>query len=127
MFDLVAQLDAFLADQGEDVILRRETDGAPIDVACKARVDALSTAQVAAGITATELNVVLSPTPITAAGWPGTSTPAAPFNVDQRIPVMGGADKILMRGAAPRTITFVDAKIIGGKLVRINLRVTGPS
>jgi hypothetical protein len=127
---LIAALDQALAIAGEDVILRRTVGVAPndasVDVSCRARVTAVSTEQIQAGIAATELNVILSPSQITAAQWPGGTLPALPpFNVDQRIPRAGVTDKILMRGQPPRAITHVDPQIIGGELVRINLRVQG--
>lgn len=130
MSGLIASLDQALRIAGEDVILRRTVGVAPnemsVSVACRARVTAVSTEQIQAGIPATELNVILSPTEIDAAQWPGGVFPAAaPFNVDPRIPRAGVTDKILMRGQPPRAITHVDPQIIGGELVRINLRVEG--
>lgn len=130
MSDLIASLDNALAEAGEDVILRRTVGTAPnqanIDVTCRAKVTAMSTQQIEAGIPATEMNVILSPTQINNAQWPGGSIPALPpFNVDQRIPRAGVTDKILMRGLPPKAITFVDPQIVGGELVRINMRVTG--
>lgn len=127
---LIAALDQALKLVGEDVILRRTVGVAPndlaVDVVCRARVTAVSTEEIQAGIPASELNVILSPTEITDAQWPGGTFPQLPpFNVDQRIPRAGVTDKILMRGQAPRAITHVDPQIVGGELVRINLRVTG--
>lgn len=128
--DLIAALDRALSDAGEDIILRRVVGTAPnqmnIDVACRARVDAATESQVAAGILATDLNIIMSPTQINNAQWPGGTIPALPpFNLDQRIPRAGVTDKVLMRGQQPRTVAFVDPKFINGELVRINLRVTG--
>ena len=130
MSGLIAALDQALAMASEDIILRRTVGTAPnqinIDVKCRARVTAASTEQIQAGIPATELNIIMSPTEITAAQWPGGQVPALPpFDVDQRIPRAGVTDKVLMRGQAPRAITHVDPQIIGGELVRINMRVTG--
>lgn len=130
MSDLIAALDNALAGHGEDVILRRVVGTganiANIDVVCRARVDAASTEQIVAGILATDLNIIMSPTQINNAQWPGGSVPQIPpFNVDQRVPRINGPDKVLLRGAAPRTVTFCDPKFINGELVRINLRVTG--
>lgn len=126
---LIAALDSALAGYGEDIILRRVVGtGANvtnIDVKCRARVDAMSTDQIAAGVDATDLNVIMSPTQINEAQWPGGTVPLQPpFDVDQRIPRSGGADSMIVRNM-PRKIAFVDAKVIGGELVRINARVTG--
>lgn len=130
MSDLIAALDNALAEAGEDIILRRVVGSAPnqvnIDVGCRARVDAMTDKDLAAGIPSTDLNIVISPTPINNAQWPGGSVPALPpFDLDQRIPRAGPTDKVLMRGQAPRAIVFADPKFINGELVRINLRVSG--
>lgn len=127
----IAALDrALRVGRSERVTLRRTVGVAPNDVSvsvdCLAAVTAATTEQIQAGIPATELNVILSPSEITAAQWPGGTVPALPpFDVDQRIPRAGVTDKILMRGQPPRAITHVDPQIIGGDLVRINLRVMG--
>lgn len=130
MSDLIAALDSALATAGEDIILRRVVGTAPnqvnIDVTCRARVDAASDTQLVAGIPATDLNIILSPTQINNAQWPGGSIPALPpFNLDQRVPRAGPTDKVLMRGQPPRAVAFSDPKFIDGELVRINLRVSG--
>jgi len=126
----IAALDSALAQAGEDFILRRVIGSAPnqvnIDVTCRARIDAMTEKDLAAGIPATDLNIIMSPTQINDAQWPGGTTPALPpFNVDQRIPRAGGVDKVLIRGQPPRAVVFVDPKIVGGELVRINMRVSG--
>jgi len=130
MSDLIGSLDDALSERGEDIILRRVVGTAPntanVDVTCRARVDALTTEQLNAGILASDLNVIISPTQINNAQWPGGNIPALPpFNVDQRIPREGGPDKVLLRGKPVKTVAFCDAKIINGELVRINMRVTG--
>lgn len=130
MSDLIAALDNALAQAGEDIILRRVIGMAPnqinIDVTCRARVNAATVQQLVANIPATDLNIIISPTQINDAQWPGGTVPALPpFNVDQRVPRVGGTDKVLLRGAAPRSVAFVDPKFINGELVRIDMRVTG--
>lgn len=127
---LIAALDQALKLAGEDIILRRTVgkgdNQVNVDVTCRARVVAVSVEQLAAGIPATDLNLILSPSEINAAQWPGGQLPAVPpLNIDQRIPRAGVTDKIVMRGLAPKAITFVDPQIIGGELVRINMRIAG--
>jgi hypothetical protein len=127
--DLIAALDNALAQAGEDIILRRVVGTAPnqvnIDVTCRARVNAATVQQIVAGISALEMNVILSPTQINEAQWPGGHVPLQPpFDVDQRIPRIGGADWMIVRNVR-RTVTFVDAKVINGELVRIDARVSG--
>jgi hypothetical protein len=125
----ISDLDEDLADAGEDIILRRVigtgANVTNIDVKCRARVDAMKTEQLVAGINATDLNVILSPTQINNAQWPGGTVPLLPpFDIDQRIPRVGGADKMIVRNVS-RAVTFVGAKIINGELVRIDARVSG--
>ena len=125
MSAIIKALDGALKVSGEDIILRR-TGSPNVDVTCRARVDAVSTAEIVAGIPATDLNVIISPTEITAAGWPGTTAGAAPFNVDQRVPLINGPDKLILRGHPPRTISHAAPVFVNGELLRINLRVSGP-
>lgn len=130
MSDLIAALDDALREAGEDVILRRTVGSAPnmvnVDVTVRARVNAIVSAASAPGPKEATFELFLSPTQITTQQWPGGVLAALPpFNVDQRIPRIGGQDKILMRGENPRPIVYCDPKIIGGELVRINIRVAG--
>jgi hypothetical protein len=70
--------------------------------------------------------IIISPTQIKAAQWPGGASPQLPpFNVDQSIPRAGTTDKVLMRGLPPKDVIFVDAVMPGGELVRINIKVKG--
>lgn len=126
----IEALDRALAADGEDVILRRVVGSGDtainVDVRCRARVDRVESAANAEGPKAQVFTLIMSPTQINEAQWPGGHVPALPpFDVDQRIPRENGPDKILMRGANPRTVTLSDPKIIDGELVRLNLRVTG--
>lgn len=128
MSSLIAALDAGLSAYGEDIILRRVSGSAPsqtnVDVTCRARVDGINTGPSAPGPKEATFEIIISPTQIDVAQWPGDAV-LPPLNVDQRIPRIGGPDKIIMRGENPRTIVFSDPKIINGELVRINLRVAG--
>jgi hypothetical protein len=126
---LIAALDAALAQSGEDIILRRVIGAAPnlanIDVRCRARVDAMSVEQIAAGIPATDLNLIMSPTEINEAQWPGGTVPQLPpFNIDQRVPRENGPDKVIVRGQL-RQVARSKPFIVGGELVRLELRVSG--
>jgi hypothetical protein len=127
---LISALDRGLAVAGEDVILHRtvgeDTNVVIVDVTCRARVDAVDNKAGSAGLQVSEYNLIMSPTQIINAQWPGGGFPQVPpFNVDQGIPRANSTDQVLLRGEQPRIITMVDAKIIGGELVRVNLRVSG--
>lgn len=126
----IRELDADLARDGEDVTLRRVTGASPNqannDVLCRANVFAVTTERIIGGIAQTELNVILSPTQINAAQWPGgvatqTEVPGSPKYTDPRVPKIN-ADKMYARGTL-RNVTFVDPLFVDGELVRINLRI----
>src|SRR5215510_13559271 len=127
--DLIAALDNALARAGEDIILRRVSGTAPnqiaVDVKCRAKVTAVSTEQTVAGIAVTTFEIIISPTQIKDAHWPGTPPQVPPFNVDPSIPRAGTTDKVLMRGLPPMDVFFVDPIMPSGELVRINMKVKG--
>ncbi len=126
--ETIAALDQALEDAGEDIVLYRQTGSGNnvvrSSVTCRAKVTAVSVAEIAAGITQTELNVVLSPTQIDQAQWPGgTLRGSPPYDVDPRIPILA-KDHVIAR-KKDRAVTFVDPQFVDGVLVRINLRVSG--
>jgi hypothetical protein len=128
--DLIAALDRALTRAGEDIILRRVFGAAPnqtaVDVKCRAKVTPISAEQTVAGIPATTFDIIMSPTQIKAAQWPGGTSPQLPpFDVDQSIPRAGTTDKVLLRGLPPKDVIFVDPLMPGGELVRINMTVRG--
>jgi hypothetical protein len=128
--DLIAALDDGLKGRGgEDFILRRVIgQGASVinvDVTCRGRIDGVSVTEIAAGIKATDLNVIFSPTQINEKRWPGGTVPIPPpFNVDPRVPRENGADKAIVRGKLCQ-ITFVKTFWPNGELSRIEMRVSG--
>jgi hypothetical protein len=114
-----AALDEALAAAGEDVILRRRTavgDAVTdIDVTCRARIDTVDADEIAGTISISDLKLIISPTPIIAAGWPNVGAVNVPRT----------NDFVVARGKL-RQIKVVDAKIIGDEgLCRINLVVAG--
>jgi hypothetical protein len=130
MSDLIAALDAALAAAGEDIVLRRRVGEPPnethVSVKCRARVDAITSGDSPAGIKLLGYSLILSPTQINQAQWPGGTIPVPPpFDLDPRIPRANDCDDVIMRGERPRVITFSDPKIINGELVRLNLRCDG--
>lgn len=126
--ECIAALDNALAEAGEDIVLRRVVGSGSrvqnIDVKCRARVNSVSVQEIAAGIMQTDQNVILSPTQINNAQWPGGTVPLVPpFDVDQRVP-RTATDKAIVQKRL-RTVAFVDPQFVNGELVRINMRVTG--
>lgn len=125
--EIIADLDAELTDDGEDIILRRPSGTGAAQtfngVTVRAVVKGVSDKQISAGISQAELNFIISPTQIDAANWPGTPVADPPFDVDPRVPVPQ-KDQIIAGGKV-RTVTFIDAVTVNGVLVRINGRMTG--
>ena len=117
-------LDNALAMVGEDIVIRRVVSaGVNVDVKCRARIDGENTQEIAAGIAQTDLHVIISPSEINAAQWPGGTVPLLPpFDLDQRVPRIN--DKVIVQRRL-RSISFVEPMFVGGDLVRINMRVSG--
>lgn len=114
----IADLDVALAEDGEDIILRRITAGVNTDVTCRAFVRGVSPEQLAAGVNQDNSNVIISPTEIIGAGWPGTTLIAG----DARVPTSN--DWLVIAGRL-RKIGFVAPIYVAGELVRMDIRVTG--
>jgi len=126
--DCIAALDRALSANGEDIILRRIAGTPPnainVDVSCRAKVIPLSQRygieKLVGNIEMTGLSIVISPTQINEAQWPGGTPPQLPpFDVDPRLPRMNG-DKVIV-GAVLRRISYVVATLVGGTLVRIEI------
>lgn len=109
-------LDRALARVGEDVVLRRVTSGSNVDVTCRARVRSPAVQEIAAGYQQDDSLVILSPTQILAAGWPGDGSM-----------IRGGGpngDQVKIAGRF-RRVELADNIKVGGVWVRSNLRVVG--
>jgi hypothetical protein len=122
---MIARLDASLARVGEDVVLRRYTQGPnstriPFAVTVRAQVRGYSPEELVGGITQQDSRVILSPTQIEAAQWPGPTT--SPVAGDRRVPRKG--DQMVIAGIA-RTVEAAAGIYVAGTLVRIECRVLG--
>ncbi|MBZ9659777.1 hypothetical protein LB523_12045 [Mesorhizobium sp. ESP-6-4] len=119
-------LDAALRRRGEDIILRRQIAAGSnitnIDVTCRARVDTVSAEEIAGTIAVSDLKVILSPTQIMAAQWPG-GVPQYPVTnaSDPRVPRI--TDFVIARGKQ-RQVKMVDPKFTPD-WCRINMVVAG--
>lgn len=114
----IADLNAALAEDGEDIILRRVTSGVNNDVTVRAFVRGVSPEQLIAGVKQDNSNVIISPTEIIDNGWPGTVSDVS----DVRVPTTN--DWLVIAGR-PRKIEFVAPIYVAGELVRMDIRVTG--
>jgi hypothetical protein len=123
--EAIADLDAALAENGEDIILRRVVGTANqvfIDVPCRAFARGYAPQQLVGGITQTDLFVILSPTQIDRAQWPGGQPPSV--NTDPRVPNKNRGDRAKVRGVW-RMVEAAQGICIGPALVRIEMRVVG--
>jgi hypothetical protein len=95
----IAELDKSLAEDGEDIILRRVVGSSPttqqfIDVTCRAFVRGYAAEDLIASITQRQRRVILSPTQINRAQWPGGQ--ALSVVNDPRIPSKNRGDKCII-------------------------------
>ena len=124
----VAALDQDLQLVGEDVILRRIYGLAPrtnnVDVKVRAAVRTFQPSELLGGINQTDNKVIMSPTQIAEAQWPGGELPSATV-VDPTLPRI--TDRIIIQGRV-RTILVVQpiyGAFAADGLSRIEMRVLG--
>lgn len=123
----IVALDNSLARAGENVTLRRTVKRAgadvPVDVVCRAGVRPVSADQIAGTITQNDLNVIMSPTQILAADWPGQNDNITPGNVvDQHLPK--STDKMIVQGKE-RQVRSAKPIYVDNVWVRTDLVVAG--
>jgi hypothetical protein len=126
MSDHVDDLDRSLAEEGEDIVLRRVIGANKDEVTVRAHVRSfrLNAEAIAAGIYKQPFVVIISMTQIRAQGWPQHApTPGAPpFNVDPAIPIIG--DVAIVKGA-PKTVKSADPMAVDDEIVRVKMIVDG--
>lgn len=126
--DLIAALDAALAQAGSDIVLRRvfgqgaSTLNSDVTVRAKALPLYLRQAD-QGGEQRVNSRYVISPTQIKAKGWPGGDLPSDVRPI-RRLPARG--DKVIIAGRE-RSIEKVDTDpfLIDGEIVRIEFDVLG--
>lgn len=122
----VVALDSALARSGTNITLRRVIGAAPnlinIDVDARAMVRAASSEEIAGGIAMTDSIVIISPTEIANAQWPGGELPSVTV-VNPSLPRAN--DKCIIEGRVRNILAPVKPIYIGDELVRIELRVAG--
>jgi hypothetical protein len=105
----IASIDRLLAATGEDIVVRRITDGVNTDVGVRASVRAYSPEELVGGIIQGDSQVICSPTEMTAASWP--------------LPPRAN-DKTVIQGKV-RNVTAATPIYMNGTLVRIEMTVRG--
>jgi hypothetical protein len=115
--ETIARLDDGLVRAGGIITLRRVVgtrDPVNVDVDLPAGVRGGASVEIGGGIYEGGINVILSPTGIAAAGWPGT---------DETLPKR--MDRVIFAGAV-YTVGPVTPFFMGETLVRIELSAKGP-
>ncbi|MBF0561755.1 MAG: hypothetical protein HQL37_06970 [Alphaproteobacteria bacterium] len=117
----IAALDRALAANGEPVRLQRITGSqqTAFECACRAKVSSYQPVELIAGITQTDVRLIIGPTEINRAQWTGSAPPGQ----DRRLPLIS-IDRVFVRGKT-RTVAACNPFYLDGELVRIELRVTG--
>lgn len=124
----IFDLDYTLGLDGEWIEIRRlfGTQQIPVSVTCRAFVRSIGASELEAGIDQNQSNIVISPSEIIAAGWPGpwTQKPSELVNpgTDRRVPVKG--DKAVIKNRV-RNIEVSKPIYVDDELVRIDMRVLG--
>jgi hypothetical protein len=120
----VRELDKSLAADGEDIELQRliGTQLIPIKVTCRAFVRGYAAVDLIASIVQRQRKVIMSPTQIIRAGWPGPNSSATPTNQDRRVPRKG--DRAIIDGGLC-TVEEAGGINIDSELIRIEMRVLG--
>ena len=120
----IADLDAALASDGEWIELWRETgtQKIPFKVRCRAFVRGYAAQELVGGIAQTDSKIVMSPTEIIRAGWPGPNSSATPTNQDRRMPRKG--DGVVIAGRK-RAVEAAGGIYVAAELVKIEMRVLG--
>lgn len=118
----VRELNSALAADGQDITLRRfsgTTTRTNIDVQVRAFVRHYEAKELTPATVQGDTKIIMSPTEIIAAGWPGAEPPGA---ADARVPRRG--DQVLVVGT-PRQVQNAYPIYIDNDLVRIELQVRG--
>lgn len=120
----IRELDKSLAVDGEDVELQRliGTQLIPIKVTCRAFVRGYAAVDLIASITQRQRKIIMSPTQIIQAGWPGPNSSATLTNQDRRVP--SSNDKAVVVGKAC-AVQEAGGTYVDGQLIRIEMRVIG--
>ena len=120
----ISALDRSLAVNGISVTLRRLAGSPPnqfnLDVQVQVFLRSFRPYELTGGIVGTDSKIILSPTQIADAQWPGGSNPT--LSVDPSIPVIG--DKLIVAGRL-RDVKLVNPIYLNSVLVRIELAIKG--
>lgn len=121
MSTFIDALDMGLQLTGEDAVLRRVISGVNVDVRCRIHVRSFRQRDIgfAKGSeqAQVEYDVIMSPTEIKRASWPGVFS-----GINPTFPKKG--DYLVIQGRQ-RGVEVVDTIMVAGELVRIEIRAMG--
>lgn len=122
----ISRLDAALSRRGEDVtlsrVVKRGASNVTATVTCRASVRAVSSEDISTGaMKATEYHVVISPTEIMAARWPGQNDNDQ-AGINAHVPMV--TDVATIQGE-PKQVVAAKPIYVGGEWVRADLVVAG--
>lgn len=113
----VEMLDRFLVENGEDAVLRRLVGLGPAavsqDLGIRAHIRGLKEEELIAGMSQDDRILIMSPTEILAADWPG-----GVFSLPRK------GDKAVVSGTVSNA-EFVKPIRLAGQVVRIEMRIRG--
>ena len=120
--EMIAALDASLAEHGEAITLRRRigTGNTFVELACRAKVAGYASEILVAGIKQTASTFIISPTAITAAVTAGTWPGAAGGDTWPR-----NGDFIRQSIGSDREIKATRPLLAGNTIVRVEAKVLG--
>lgn len=122
----ISSLDRMIADNGQDVVLQRITGAvnqATFSAKVRAFVRGYQPHELVGSIIQGDSLVIISPTGISAAQWPGPQViKTPPSTTDSKVPVTG--DKCVIAGKT-RNIQGANPFYLDGELVRLELQVRG--
>ena len=118
---LIAALDRALDEAGATVTLRRIAESGNADVDVRAAGRGLQATELVQGMSQTRVKLVISPSPIAAAGWPvgEVSTPSVP------VPSLPRRNDKIIYGSRIHNVDLVRPFYVADQLVRIELEVEG--
>lgn len=113
----IAMLDRSLAKNGEDIVIRRYVGSGdvrvPLDVTVRAHVRGYLPNELVGGIVQGDTKLILAPTQIVAAAWPG------PVGWPQV------GDRIVIEGRSSITVQAAAVVRVAGTVVRIEIQARG--
>lgn len=118
---LISALDSALNEAGATVTLRRVVQSGNADVDVRAAGRGLQSTELVQGMSQTRVKLVISPSPIAAAGWPAGEVATA----STPVPSLPRRNDKIVYGSRVHNVDLVRPFYVADQLVRIELEVDG--